>query len=412
MPWFRATFFACACCCVTQAADWPQWLGPNRNGTSTEKVAAWTKNPEVVWRQPVGEGNSSPVIAANRAFIHAKVKDKDDEEVIAYDAKTGKELWRTAYTRDAFQSLFGNGPRATPAVDGDHVYTFGITGVLTCFEAGSGKQLWQVDTLKQFQAKNLFFGMACSPLVVDGNVVVNVGGTGASIVAFDKEKGTVAWKSLNDKASYSSPIVTGSGKDRQLVFLTGQSVASLNPADGSEYWRFPLVDKLFESSTTPVRAGNLLLASSITYGSAGLQLANQDEKPTFKEAWKNPTLTCYFSTPVAVGDGHIFLVTGNNPLAIKKPEATLRCIDAKTGKEEWSKAGVGTYHAALLRTGDGKLLMLDDRGTLTMLEPDLKEFHPLAKATVCGETWAHPALSDGRLYMRDNKEVICLKLGE
>src|SRR5262249_15499505 len=179
----------------------------------------------------------------------------------------------------------------------------------------------------------------------------------------------VAWKSLDDGASYSSPIAFGKGKDRQVVFLTALGVVSLNPDDGSEFWRFPLKDSLFESSTTPVRAGDLLLASSITYGSAGLRLETRDQKPAFQEAWKNPALTCYFSTPVAVGTEHIYLVTGANPLAFKKASATLRCIEAKTGKELWSKPNIGQYHAALLRTPDTKRLMLHHPGNLDLLDP-------------------------------------------
>jgi hypothetical protein len=123
-------------------------------------------------------------------------------------------------------------------------------------------------------------------------------------------------------------------------------------------------------------------------------------------------LTSYFSTPVAVGPDHFYLVTGANPLAFKKAEATLRCVEAKSGKELWSRPKVGAYHAALLRTGDGKLLLLGDDGNLMLLEPNLKEYQELARSKVCGQTWAHPALADGRLYVRDNKEVLCLQLGE
>ena len=183
----------------TSAADWPQWLGPTRDGASPEKVAAWKGAPKVLWRQPVGEGNSSPVVAGGRVFIHAKVKDKDAEEVVAFDARTGKEVWRTAYDRAAFTSLYGNGPRATPAVAGGKVYTFGVTGALTCFDAAGGKQLWQVDTFKQFSPPKLMFGAACSPLAEGGRVLVNVGGKGASVVAFDASTGEVAWKSLDGR---------------------------------------------------------------------------------------------------------------------------------------------------------------------------------------------------------------------
>lgn len=412
MPWMRSLLLLFLLTSLVSAGDWPQWLGPHRDSSSAEKVVPWKEAPKVLWRLAVGEGNSSPVIAGGRVFVHSKVKDKTDEEVIAYDARTGTQVWRQVYSRAAFASPYGNGPRATPAVVDGKVYTFGITGVLTCWEADSGKQVWQVDTLKEFGAKNLFFGMSCSPLVEGDAVLVNVGGKGASVVALDRNKGSVVWKSRDDRASYSSPIVFGQGKDRQVVFLTGDGVVSLNPKDGSTNWQFPLVDKLLESSTTPVHVGDQIVASAITYGSAGLKLTPSDGKLGYKEEWKNPALTSYFSTPVAVGKDYFFLVTGANPLLIKQPSATLHCVEATTGKDLWMKPNVGKYHAALLRTGDNKLLSLDDFGFLSLIEPDPKEHRVLCKAKVCGATWAHPALADGRVYIRDEKELICLQVSE
>jgi outer membrane protein assembly factor BamB len=411
MPWLRSVTAFMLCCSLATAGDWPQWLGPNRDASSPEKIAPWKEAPKVLWRAPVGEGNSSPVVAGRRVFLHAKVKGKNEEEVTALDAETGKQLWQMTYTRAAFSSLYGNGPRATPTVANGHVYTFGITGVLTSWEAGTGKQLWQVDTLKEFKAKNLFFGMACSPLVEGGRVLLSIGGKGTSVVAFDKDSGEAVWKSLDDRASYSSPITLGQGQDRQVLFLTGDGLVSLNPADGSLYWRFALVDKLLESSTTPVRAGDILLASSITYGSVGLRLETKDNKPAVAEMWKNDDLTSYFTTPVPVGTDHIYFVKGTKPPALLN-QATLHCVEAKTGKELWSKPKVvGKYHAALLRTGDSKLLVLEEAGNLVLVDTDPKEYRELAKSKVCGETWAHPALANGRLYLRDNKEVVCLQLG-
>jgi outer membrane protein assembly factor BamB len=393
------------------AEDWPQWLGPRRDNSSTEKVTTWKDNLNVLWRKPVGEGHSSPVVADGRVFIHAKITDKNEEEIVAFDAENGKEAWRMRYERAAFTSLYGNGPRATPAVVQDQLYAFGITGVLTCLDAKTGDKRWQVDTLQKFKARNLFFGMACSPLVVGERVLVNVGGQGHSIVAFDRGSGEVAWKSMDDLASYSSPIVFGKNDKRQVVFLTGANVASLNPRDGSVYWRFPLKDRLLESSTTPIRAGDLLLASSITYGSVGLKLKTQDDKPAVEEAWKNKELTSYFSTPVAIGMEHIYMVTGTTPGPFTKPSADLLCIEAKTGKKLWTKAKIGTYHASLMRTGDGKLLLLTDDGELALLEPDPKSYRELARSKVSGpETWAHPALANRRLYIRDKAELICLQL--
>ena len=410
MLWLRSTLTVFLLTSSATDGDWPQWLGPNRDAISNEVVAPWKDAPKVVWRFPAGEGNGSPSVANGKVFFHAKIKDKDEEEVIALDTETGKEIWRTKYPRVAFKSLYGNGPRATPAIDGNRVYTFGITGLLTCFDTADGKQIWQVDTLKEFGAPNPFFGMACSPLVEGKNVLVNVGGKGASIVAFDKESGKVSWQVRDDRASYSSPIVFGEGEERQVVFLTGQGLVSLNPADGKTFWNFPLVDLLLESSTTPVRSGNMLMASSITYGSVGLNLGSKDGKPSGSLAWKNDQLTCYFATPVPVGD-QLFVVTGTKPPALTS-KADLHCLDFKTGKELWVKQKVGKYHATLLRTGDSKLLLLEEAGNLVLLEPSPTEYRELARSKVCGETWVHPALANGRLYVRDGKEVICLSLKE
>lgn len=407
MPRLPVTLLLLVCTAPASAGDWPQWLGPRRDASTSEKVAPWKDKLEVVWRQPVGEGNSSPVVADGRVFIHAKIADKNEEEVVAYDARTGKELWRTPYPRAEFQSEYGNGPRGTPTVVDGKVYTFGITGVLTCFAADTGKIAWQVDTIKDFNTPKMTFGMAGSPLVEGDKVLVNIGAKGASIVAFDRHNGKVVWKVRDDGASYSSPIALGEGKNRQVVFLTAKGVVSLNPADGSTYWEYPLVDLLFESSTTPILAGDILLASSITFGSAGLRLDRKDDKPSFKEEWKNKVLTSYFSTPVPVGKEHIYIVTGN----LLTQTATLHCIEAKTGRIQWSRRKVGTYHASLMRTGDDKLLLLEEAGNLVLMEPSPKEYKELARAKVCGKTWAHPALADGLLYLRDDKDVLCVQLG-
>lgn len=406
----RSMLLAVLCAAPVVAGEWPQWLGPQRDGSSPETVPAWMGKLKELWRQPVGEGNGSPVVVGGRVFLHAKVKDKNTEEVVAFDSMDGTELWRTRYDRAAFTSLYGNGPRGTPAVADGKVYTNGITGVVTCFDAASGKIVWRVDTQKRFDAPKLVFGVAGSPLIDDGRVLLNVGAKGASIVALDAVKGETVWKSMDDPASYSSPIVLGDGLSRQVIFFTAKGVASLDPADGKPYWQFPLVDKLLESSTTPVKVGDRLLASAITYGSAALTVEAKDGKPAYAEAWKNPELTSYFSTPVAVGADHVYLVTGKNPLSFRQAEATLNCVDMKTGKKLWSKPKVGEYHAALLRTGDGKLLMLEEFGDLVLLQPDPKEYRELARAKVCGRTWAHPALANGKLYLRDDKDVVCIEL--
>jgi outer membrane protein assembly factor BamB len=372
-------------------------------------VPAWTGQLKELWRQPVGEGNSSPVVVGGRLYVHAKVKGKDSEEVIAFESDSGKEIWRKTYERAQMNFAYGNGPRATPSVVDGKVYTYGITGLLTCFDAAEGKILWQVDTWKDFAAPRLFFGAACSPLVDGGRVYVNVGAKGASVVAFGAAKGNVVWKSGDDPASYASPILTGTGAAQQLIVFTGKGIASLTPADGKLNWEFPLVDKLMESSTTPVRIGDRLLASSITYGSAALRLEEVDGKPGYAEAWKNAELTSYFATPVAVDPDHVYMVTGRLPL-VGKPEASLHCVDMKTGKKLWTKPKVGEFHASLLRTGDNKLLLLEENGELVLVDPQTSGYKELARAKVCGHVWAHAAVADGKLFLRDDRDLICLQL--
>ncbi len=388
------------------AADWPQWRGVNRDGISAESVAPWKGELKAVWRKDVGEGNSSPVVANGRVFLHAKVADKEREEVIAFDAKAGNEVWRQSYERASYKNIYGNGPRATPVVDGDKLYTFGVTGILICWDAATGKEIWKLDVLKEFQATNLFFGASSSPLVFGNKLLVLVGGPEASIVALDKMSGKMLWRSGTDKASYASPILTKQGNTQLAVFLTQKGVVALNPEDGKEHWKFPLVDRLNESSTTPVRAGDVIFASSVTFGSVGIKLTTENGKPAHEQLWKND-LNCYFSTPVAVGD-HLYVVSVVGPLLA--PNAQLQCLEAKTGKALWTRKNVGKYHATVMLAKD-RLLMLEEPGDLVLIEPDPKEFKELARAKVCGKTWAHPALSDGRLFVRDEKELICVELG-
>jgi outer membrane protein assembly factor BamB len=411
MPWMRALLLTVLAAAPAAAQDWPQWLGPRRDGSTSDQVRPWKGPLKVLWHLPVGEGHSSPVVAGGKVFLHTRVKDKEEEEVTAYDADTGKVAWHSAYPRAKFSSPFGTGPQATPAVANGRLYAYGATALLTCFDAADGKQLWQVNALQKFGGTKLVFGAASSPLVEGDKVLVNVGGKGASVVALAADTGVVAWKALDDPASYSSPIAFGEGKSRQVVFLTGAGLASLSPGDGTVFWQFPLKDKLMESSTTPVKAGDRLIASSITYGSVALDLLTQDGKPAIKEAWKSPELTSYFTTPIPVGPNDLYMVTSSLPL-LGKSQAVLHCIDLTSGKKRWSKSGVGQYHAALLRTGDDKLLMLQEDGTLVLVAPEPSAYRELARAKVCDHAWAHPAVAGGRLFVRDERELVCLQLPE
>jgi outer membrane protein assembly factor BamB len=389
---------------LVSAADWPQWLGPNRDGTVPEKVAPWKGDLKVLWRVNVSESHSSPVVAGGLVFVHCKVKDKNAEIVQAFDAKSGDLKWEQSYEKAAFTTPYGNGPRATPCVHEGMVYTFGITGVLACWEAAGGKPVWKIETLADSKKDNLFFGLSASPLIVGDNVIVQGGKGSKGIKAFDRKTGKAAWTAGTDAASYAAPVLL----DKNIVVLTGANLSSISPS-GEIRWQFPFVDRLNESSTTPIKVGDLFVAASVTAGAVAVKEIEKDGKPAVEQVWKQPALNCYFSTPVVADKDHLFLVTG--VLAVN-PTVTLRCVEAATGKELWKKANVGKFHAALLRMSDGKLLMHEDStGDVKLLAPNFEKYEELAKSKASGTTWAHPAIADGKLFVRDKKELICLSLG-
>ena len=404
-PLFAILFFAT----YAIAADWPQWLGPNRDGSVPEKITPWKGDLKVLWRAEVGEGHSSPVVANGMVYLHTKVTGKDSEQIQAFDADKGDKKWEESYDKPAFTTPFGNGPRATPSIHDGKIYTFGITGTLACWDAKTGKPQWKVEVLEnpkgpKNKGHNLVFGLSASPLIVGENVVVQGGGTGSKgLKAYDCKTGKPAWTAGEDPSSYAAPVLL----DKNIVVLTGANLSSISP-DGKVRWQFPFKDALNESSTTPIKVGDMYLTASVTAGGVAVKEVEKDGKPAVEQAWKKPALNCYFSTPVTVGKDHLYLVTG--VLAIN-PTVTLRCVEAATGKELWNKPKVGKYHAALLKLADGNLLMHDDvSGDLRLLAPNLKEYQELAKSKACGQTWAHPAIADGKIYVRDAKELICLSL--
>lgn len=403
MRCFIALVFSLVALNLSYAQDWPHWLGPQRTGAIDVVIKPWKGPLDVAWRTPVGEGHSSPIIANGKVFLHDKGPGADEEVLTAWDL-SGKQLWKASNPRTEFKSMFGIGPRATPAYSMGRIYSLGVTGILICRNADDGKELWKKDLLIEFKAKNLFFGASSSPLVDDKNVYVMPGGTDGSIVAFNKESGELVWKSGTDRASYASPMVTTFGDKTVLVFQTERGVVGLNPVDGKELFRTPLKDLLNESSTTPVRIGDLLFASSVTFGSLGIKVEQKDGDWSSSQAWKNGKLTCYFGTPVMM-NGMLYTVTGQ----IRPAAAALHCVDPKTGQAKWTKSGVGKYHATVYPTKDS-LLMLEEGGDLVLFEANSENYKELARTKLCGHTWAHPAYAQGMLFVRDDKELIAVKL--
>lgn len=394
------------------AADWPQWLGPKRNGGTSEKVVPWKETPEVQWRASVGQGFSSPVVASGRVFLHARGADKDKEEetVVAFDAATGKELWKDTYERPPYKSVLGTGPRATPTVVGKRLFTLGINGLLGCYEVETGKRSWQVDLYKQFQAELPRFAVCCSPLVIGNRVIVSIGGKGRCVAALNVESGKVEWQVLDDAASTSSAILFAGGARPKggapdAVFMTPLRLVGLDPLDGSLRWEHPMVFQPQGTSPTPIVVGDKIVASTQAHGAVAVQVGKKDEGLAASAAWQNKEAKSYFSSGVTAGDWVVLVTNVARPV----PTAFLTCLEAKTGKELWKKK-VGYFHAGVIRTGDGKLLVLNDSGELTLWEIDAQGPKELAKAKVCDGTLVTPALAGGRLYVRDGKKIACVQM--
>ncbi len=380
--------------------DWPHWRGPKRDGISTEKrlLADWPeKGPQELWRTPLGNGFSGVSVVGDRAYTMFGTD--AGEFAICIDAANGKPVWKARVSDLLKNDSYGDGPRATPVVDAGKVYVLSGKGALQCFDAADGKPVWGCDLHEKFGCEAPEYGFAASPIILS-NVAIAVTGAqkGKSLVAFDKTSGNILWTSLDDKIGYSTPMpATIDGVD-QLIVLMGEALVSVSPKDGKEYWREEWKTELNANATTPIINGNRLFVSTgYSTGCALFELSAKGGKPTATKLWANKEMKNYFSTSVLL-DG--FLYGFNN--------TKLTCLDFSTGKTKWKTGG---FNRGSLIAADGKLIVLGEAGALALVEISSKSYKELAKFQFCDErTWTVPTLSGGRLFVRNEKELACLKL--
>ncbi len=401
----RLIFLSCFAAVALQAHDWPQLLGPNRNGVSDEaKIGTnWGKpGPRILWQHAVGQGWSAPVVASNRVVFFHRLKDREAVECV--DALSGTPFWKADYATDYRDDFgFDEGPRATPAISGIRVFTFGANGVLSSWNLTNGAQFWRIDTRKEFNNDKGFFGIACSPLVEGDAVILNLGGAGgAGIVAFDAAGGRVLWKVADDEASYSSPVAATFGGKRRVLVLTRGNLVALDPASGRVLWIFPFKPTIHASvsAATPLVMGDLIFISG-SYGAGAAMLRFSETKP--EVLWRgDDILSNHYATSVA-HDGYLFGFDGR-----QEQKCNLRSVDAKSGKVRWSedRFGAGT----ILRVQD-QLVILTERGELIVASASEKKFAPIARAQILGlDCRAHAAFANGLLYARDKNKLVCVDL--
>jgi outer membrane protein assembly factor BamB len=395
----------CACNASLSADDWHQFLGPNRDGSTAERLKEeWGGAPKVLWKRDVGAGFAGPVVVGGNVIAFHRVKDREVVECLG--AATGKVAWTASYpTQYADDMGMEEGPRATPAVHDGRIYTLGADGELACWNLDGGERpLWMVETRKQFDAPKGFFGMACSPIVEGDAVMVNVGGKGAGVVAFDRKTGKVLWKATDHEAGYASPTVATLGGRRLALFLTREGLVAIEPATGIVAFEHPFRSRQHASvnAATPLVIGgdSIFLSASYETGAALLKL--DQGKP--KVAWANDeSLSNHYATSVH-RDGHLYGFHGR-----QEQGQQLRCVELKTGRVMWSKEGLAAGTVTL--AGD-RLLVLTEKGQLVMAKAEPKAYEEVARAQVLGfNARAYPAISNGRVFARDGMKLVCLELG-
>lgn len=401
--WFAKVMLLILSTCVL-AADWPQFLGPARDGSSAEKglFETWTKKgPPLRWSVAVGEGYAGPVIAGSRVVLFHRV---GDEEVIeCFDSDKGKSNWRFAYPTK-YQDKYGkgNGPRATPLISGGKVYTYGAEGVLTCVELESGKKVWQQSLRTKYKLRDNFFGIGTSPLIEGDSLLVNVGAKDAGIVAFNKDNGKEVWKATDQDASYSSPVAATIDGVRHVIFFTREGLLSLDPATGAERfskrWRARIAASV--NAAAPLIVGDEIFVSASYQTGALLVRAKKDG---VEEIWSNDrSLSCHFNTPV-VHDGFLYGIDGR-----QEEGGRLRCVEWKTGKVRWTQENFG---CGSLLLADGHVIALTEDGDLVLIEATPESYREKGRTRGLAATCrAHLALADGKLYGRDAKELHCWDL--
>jgi outer membrane protein assembly factor BamB len=389
------------------AADWPQWRGPNRDGVvATPKLPAhWPETLTQLWQVTVGEGHSSPLIVGKRVYIHTRA---DDVEVVrCLDLADGKEIWKQTnpapYEMNSAATAHGKGPKSTPALAEGKLVTFGISGILSAFDASSGKLLWRKDFSRTFRNTSPLYGTALSPLIDGNRVLVHVGGHDAgALSAFSLDKGQTLWTASKDGPGYSSPVLVTLAGQKQYVLQTQRALVGVSPA-GRLLWQLPYTTEYDQNIVTPVIFNDLVIHSGYN---RPLQAIRVTGKGTWnlRSVWENEELPMYMSSPVLSGK-YLYGMTQRNA-------GQLFCIEASTGKVAWKSPGRQGENVALVKAGE-VFLALNNEGRLTVFRDSSTKFDPVKTYRVADTpTWAHPVVSGNVLLIKDLEKLTAYRLAE
>jgi outer membrane protein assembly factor BamB len=376
------------------ALDWPQWRGPNRDGTlaSFTEPKSWPDNLTRQWKIEVGTGYATPIVVGNRVYAFTR---QDEKEVMrALDAANGKVVWETSYPAP-FQmnnatARHGPGPKSTPTFANGRLFTLGMSGKVTAFDAATGKQLWQ----KPSPPVEPSFHTAQSALVDRDLVILHVGGNNqGALTAFDQATGAVKWAWDGDGPAYGSPVLATFGGTRQVIVFSQQNLVGVDVANGQLLWKVPFVARSVTNSITPLVYGDTVIVSGQGKPLTAYRISKRDGQWAPEMAWENDQLQMSFSNPVLVRDAVFSLSPLNS--------GQFFWADAKTGATMWRSAPRQAGNAAIIRSLD-YLFVLKDDGQLMVAKSTPGGFEPLKTYTVADSaTWTAPVLSGNRFFVKD-----------
>lgn len=394
--------------CVAMA-DWPQFLGPARNGVAPDAKLPrpWPADgPKVLWTVKLGIGFGGPSIKDGKVYLLDRVDDAQDV-LRCFDLAEGKELWNFAY--DAPGKLDHNGSRSTPTVDDKYVFIIGPFGHFHCVDKATHKPLWRKRLLEEFQSKRPNWGVAQSPLLHKDAVIVAPLGRKAGVVAFEKATGDIKWQSRPfGRMAYASPLVTTIGGVEQVVMLGNNRVAGVDVADGTLLWTYAGYRcQIPIPGPTPIGDGRIFLTGGYNAGSAMIRVRRGEGKFTAERVFTEKKLGSQIHNPL-LHQGYLYLNCNTN-----SRRDGLVCMDLD-GNVKWRTSRSPNFERGNLILADGVILIMDGRsGVLRMVQPDPKGYKELAQAKVLagGSIWAPMALSDGKLLLRDQRRMKCLDVG-